>query len=185
MMNSIPLPPVVPLPAEPQLADIEDAALELYQRVVEAERRAEEAEHRIEEAERRLRAEMTEKTRRANRLIAVLASVRFEFVRLVQRLWPELQSLQANNLMELCVLFLRSWDSRLHQASIRVVDLTGLPLTDELAGDVEVESHVPDPSVAQAMVRETLAPLVLLEGKVIGMAKIVTSVPETKEENVQ
>ena len=56
----------------------------------------------------------------------------------------------------------------------------GIPILIHLppiSDDVEVESHVPDPSVSQTEVRETLTPLVLLDGKVIGLAKVVTSVP--------
>lgn len=47
-----------------------------------------EADRRIGEVERRLRTEMSEKSRSANRLIALLAAQRFEFERLVRRLGP-------------------------------------------------------------------------------------------------
>lgn len=178
MVNELPVPSSIPLPAEARLEDIEDAALEFYQRVAEADRR-------IGEVERRLRTEMSEKSRSANRLIALLAAQRFEFERLVRRLGPELERRNAGDIMQILDLYARAWDLNLGRAALQVVDLTGQPLDEKLAEDVEVESHVPDPSVSQTMVRETLVPLVLLEGRPIGLAKIVTSVPVTTEEKAE
>lgn len=178
MADEIPFPPLIPLPEASRLEDVEDAALELYQRVAEADRR-------IDETERRLRMEMSEKARSANRLIAALAVERFEFERLVRRLRPELERCKAADAMQAFDLYSRAWDLKLGRAGIEVVDLTGHTLSDDIADDVEVESFVPDPSVTQTMVRETLVPLVLLQGKTVGQAKIVTSVPVPAEENTQ
>jgi hypothetical protein len=178
MMNELPLPPMIAQPDELLFNDVEDAALELY-------KRAAEAEAQTEKAVRTVRAEMVEQMRSAHRLIATLAAERFEFDRLMARIAPELERRNSNDLLQFLVLFKRSWELRMRRASIEVVDLTGQPVTDELAGDVEVESHVPDPSVAETRVRETLIPLVLLGGRSIGMAKIVTSVPVPVEEREQ
>jgi len=178
MTFELPLPPSIPLPAEARLDDVESAALELYQRVAEADRCS-------EEIERRLRSEMLEKSRAADRLIATLAAERFEFDRLLRRLGPELERRNAGDVMQYLEMFARAWDLKLGRAAIKVVDLAGLPLIDELVEDVDVESHLPDPTVTQTTVRETLIPLVLLGGKAIGSAKIVTSVPVTTVESTK
>jgi hypothetical protein len=178
MTNDLPIPGVIPVPAKLRVEDAEDAALELYRRVAEADRR-------YQEMERRQQSEIAETSRKTHRLISALAAERFEFDRLMRRLKPELERRNAGDLIQLLDLFAKAWDLKLGRASIQVVDLAGLPLSDELAGDVEVESHFPDPSVVQATVRETLIPLVLLEGKTIGSAKIITAVPVAVEEDAQ
>jgi hypothetical protein len=137
----------------------------------------------VEKAERAHRAEMIERSRSLHHLIASLAAERFEFGRLMQRIAPELERRGCRDLQESFVLFVRAWDLKMSRAGIHVHDLAGAILTDELAGDVEVESHVPDPFVGQTTVRETLIPLVLLDGKAIAPAKVVTSVPVTPKES--
>ena len=170
------LPPPVKVPGELNLAKMEDAAYELYDRVARAD-------EQLTKCERSLRAELAEKSRSAQRLIAMLAAERFEFDRILRRLSPELERRGASDLLQYLNLFVRAWDLKLSRANIQVLDIAGCLLDDELAGDVEVESHVPDVSVSATMVRETLVPLVKLDGKTIGQAKIVTSVPAKKEEH--
>ena len=166
MTTSFPVPPLLTEPYVAHLGDVEDAALDLYQRLADATRRA-------EDVERKCKTEVADHTRNARSLIATLAAERFEFERLLRRIEPELQRLKADDLLRVVSLYARSWDQKLLRLRIEVRDLTGMPISD----DVEVESHVPDPSVSQTEVRETLTPLVLLDGKVIGLAKVVTSVP--------
>lgn len=176
MAKELPIPDAIPVPADVHLEDVEDAALELYQRVAEADRR-------VEDAERRLRSEMSETRSHADRLIALLAAERFEFGRLLRRLRPELDRRNAADLLPLLDLYVRAWDLKLSRAALEVVDLAGHSLSEALMEVVEVESHVPDPAVSQTQVRETLVPLVLHEGRTIGIAKIITSVPVNAEEN--
>jgi len=170
--------PLIPVPDEIRLEDIEDAALALYERVAEADAR-------VAAMEKQHGSELAEQTRALHRLIAVLVVERFELDRMMRRIEPELTRRGCTDLLLSISLYARAWDLKLSRASLQVVDLTGSPLTDELAGEVEVESHLPDPSVTVTTVRETLVPLVLLDGKVIGPAKIVTSVPIAEEEKAR
>ncbi len=68
-----------------------------------------------------------------------------------------------------------------------MIDLAGQILTDALAEKVEVESAIPDPDVNETVVRKTLTPLVLHEGRVVGVAKVITSVPlpRSKEQELK
>jgi hypothetical protein len=165
--------PLLPVPDEIRLEDIEDAALALYERIAEAD-------SRFAAMEKRLGTESAEQTRTLHRLVAILAAERFEFDRMMRRIGPELTRRNCTDLLQSIGLYARAWDLKLSRASLEVVDLAGYPLTDELAGEVEVESHLPDPSVSVTTVHETLVPLVVLGGKVIGPAKIVTSVPKAE-----
>lgn len=171
--NNLPVPPI-PVPGQIRLEDIEDAALALYERVTEADLR-------FAALEKRFDAETAEQIRSLHRLVASLATERFELDRMMRRISSELTRRNCADLLQAIVLYSRAWDLKLTRASLQVLDLTGQPLTDELLGDVEVESHMPDPSVPVTMVRETIIPLVLLSGKVIGPAKIVTAVPIDEE----
>ncbi len=177
MTCALPVPAFL-VPDEVRLDDVEDAALELYARVAEADARLDQVQHK-------LREELGEQARALKRLIALLASERFEFDRLMRRIGPELMSGGMAGLMESLQLYARGWDMRLNRMSIQVVDLAGYPLSDDLVNDLEVESHVHDPSIRATTIRETLVPQVFLEGKSIGMAKVIAAVPSSSEDGQQ
>ena len=150
MTAPFPLPPFMAAPEGSRVADVEDAALDLYQRLADATRRA-------EEIERRSRTELADHVRNTRSLIASLAAERFEFERLLRRIVPELQRLQAEDLLRIVGIYARSRDQKLMRLRIEIRDLTGQSLSEGLADEVEVESHVPDPAVTETQVRETLS----------------------------
>jgi hypothetical protein len=170
-----PVPPPFPLDECAACGDIEDAALALYQKLADTERAA-------EEFRRKAHDELRDQSAKSRVLIARLAAERFEFERLARRMEPDLVRLEAAGLLRALDLYRRAWDQLLRRNNIEVCDITGYPLTDEIAEDLEVEGHVPDPAVTQTTIREMLSPLVRLEGKTIGMAKVITSVPAIAEE---
>lgn len=167
---AIEIPGFLPTPLKGPPANLEDLALELYRRL--AESAARERECRREAQER-----VEEITRRSNRVITELATERFEFERLIRRILPDIEKAGIEHVARVITLYARSWDSNLRRAQVEVRDLTGSPLTDELAEVIEVESAIPDPSVSVLMIREMLSPLVRVEGRVTGIAKVITSVP--------
>jgi hypothetical protein len=175
MNIGFPVPDELPLDEGASCGDIEDAALAMYQKLADTVRA-------FEESGRKAREALDEEARKSRHLIASLAAERFEFERLARRLEPDLARLQATELLRALDLYKRAWDQVLRRNNVEVHDLTGCPLTDDLAEDIEVEGHVPDPSATRTVVRETLSPLVRYEGKTIGMAKVITSVPTTGEE---
>jgi hypothetical protein len=46
---------------------------------------------------------------------------------------------------------------------------------------IEVESAIPDPTAHASVVRKTIRPLVKIDGRVTGLAKVNTSVPVQSE----
>lgn len=162
--------------------DLQALALELYQRLAESARR-------IEQCERKAQDELASQAREHDRLIARLAAERFELQRLLDRVLPPIEQGQLPpDLATALRLQARSWDAELQRMGIEVIDLAGQVLTDALSEKVEVESAIPEPVVEEAVVRKTLTPLVLYQGRVVGVAKVITSVPlpqggetETKE----
>jgi hypothetical protein len=173
-----PVPDLLPVPEGLDPLDIEDAALSLYQALADANRLNEENEART--------CSLTEEQARASQaLIAGLAAERFEFSRLVRRIARELERLGASDSLRVLELHERAWDQRLSRAHIEVLDVTGFPLTNELLANVEVEAAVPDATVAHSEIRETLTPLVSLNGRPIGTAKVVTSVAAQSEEELK
>jgi hypothetical protein len=151
-------------------AGLSERVLELYQQLADATSRA-------DASERQARDQVEAQTRALHRTIALLAAERFEYDRLLRRLLPELEKVGHEHIGRLLALHTRSWDATLRRVQIEVRDLTGEVLTDALADMVEVESAIPDPAVQESTVRETLFPLVLHAGRVVGLAKVVTSVP--------
>ncbi len=165
------LPGFLPVP-RPALAAVAlpDLALELYRAVAGA----------TAEAERQLagaRQASERRLRQADRTVAHLAATRHEFERLLARLVPDLAACGREDLTRVLRLFARDWDAELARAEIEVRDPAGQPLGEELAAVVEVEAAVPDPAVRVAVVRDTLRPLVSWAGRVIGTARVTTSVP--------
>ncbi len=150
--------------------DLKELTLALYQRLSDCIAR-------IEEREREAQEEIEKHTRRMSRLIAQLAAERFEYERLMQRVAPELERAGLTDLIRIFDLHARSWDANLRRAQVEVRGLTSEIVTDKLIEQIEVESAIHDPAVGEAVVRETLSPLVLLEGRIIGLAKVITSVP--------
>ncbi len=145
-------------------------ALELYRRLAECERAVEQERERAAE-------ELERHRRETSRLLARLAAERFDFERLLDRVLPDLAGAGREDLGDKLRLFARSWDAELERARVEVRDLTGDAVTDELAEIIEVEGVVPDPGTSQAVVREALSPLVLWQDRVVGLSKVITSVP--------
>lgn len=170
------IPDYLPVPAASLPGNLPELALELYRRVAESAREA-------DEQRRRAAQEIERHTREAGRTLASLAAARFELGRLFARITPALAAAGQEDLGRVLALFARSWDAELERARIEVRDVTGRPMTEELAAVIEVEGAVPDPAARETLVRETLSPLVLWAGRVVGVARVITSVPtpETTE----
>ena len=169
----LPVPGFLPTPLADPPSDLEDMALMFYGRLVACA-------ERLESAEKQGRAQREEQMHQAHRTMARLAAQRFEFTRLSQRIRSELETLcpdHTETIDNVLGLFARNWDANLRRAGLEVIDLTGHPLTNELAEVVEVESAIPDASAREIVVRETLTPLVKVEGQVVALAKIITAVP--------
>ncbi len=166
-MATDPLPLPGPLPVTDLRADLPALALELYRQLAETARQA-------ALRERALGDELAARTRAAERTIARLATGRFEFQRLLDRVE---RAGTAPDLAGALALQARAWDAELQRAGVEVRDLQGEVLTDELYAQVEVAGAVPDPAVDRPTVRETLVPLVLVGGQVVGAAQVITSVP--------
>lgn len=149
---------------------LEELALELYQQLAAETARA-------RECERQCREQLDALSRDANRTIRELAAERFEFGRLVERILPALTQAGLADVIKVLDIYARTWDANLKRARVEVENLTGRVLTDELAELVEVESAIPDPAVRETIVRKTLTPLVKIDGRVTGLAKVNTSVP--------
>jgi hypothetical protein len=169
-MRHVALPPYLPAVPLAAPAALPELALELYRKVAAATREA-------EQAQQAARQEVEKFTREAGRVLARLAAARFELERLLARLRPELAAAGRDDLGRVLDLFARGWDAELERSRVEVRDVTGLPMTDELAQLIEVEGAVPDVASRETTVRETLAPLVLWAGRVVGVARVITSVP--------
>jgi hypothetical protein len=174
MKNPFPVPPELTVDEVFECGNIEGETLALYQKLAEAVRAVEESDRRREE-------ELAGVTDRFLSLIASLAGERFEFERLVRRMVPELVRMEAAELIKALDLFQRAWDQTLRRNKIEVLDISGWTLTDEIAEEIEVKGHVSDSGVTQTKVRETLAPLVRIEGRTIATAKVITSVAAREE----
>jgi hypothetical protein len=177
-LDDLPIPGFLAAPELSQIpANIEDLTLDLYQRTSDTSRNAADTVKRIEQ-------QVRERGRATDRVIAVLAAERFEFERVLRRIRPELEQLNAPSAERVLGLFARSWDATLARLKVECRDLTGLPLTDELAAEVEVESAIPG-DTDQTVIRETLFPLVIYEGRVAALAKVVTLVAPVPAEEEQ
>jgi hypothetical protein len=157
---------------------MEGLALELCQRLADAA-------SEVKAAEQRAKKEMEEIIERKEKLIAQIASERFEFDRLMQRVLPDLEAAGLESLIKIFAVYSKSWDVNLKRAQVEVLDLTGARVTDPLLDLVEVESAVPDPVAGEGFVRETLSPLVKLEGRIIALAKVITTVPAPIEQKIE
>lgn len=136
---------------------------------------AEDLARRTLARERKARAAEQQESDRA---LAHLAAERFEFERLLRRIVPAMQrSRKLGKDARALELFARRWDQVLARLELEVQDPAGLPLSDVLAEIVEVESAVPDPALAEVLVRETLFPIVRFKQRVIGIGRVITSVP--------
>lgn len=144
--------------------------LKLYRDLHEARRNAQQAR---EEARR------TEETQRADsaRTIAALAAPHFEFERLLDRIRNSSQRLEEAEVADLLHVFNRSWASVLQREGIEVRDLSGQPLDEAVAPLIEVGTAIPDPNLNLPIIRETLIPLVVQHGEVVGTALVNTAVP--------
>jgi hypothetical protein len=174
-LDELPVPDYQPVASPDGFARLPELVGELCQRLGDMSRR-------LEMAEQQAREQFATQNRKMNRLVAQLASERFELERLLRRVLPELEAAGLANLAKVLTLYARSWDSNLQRAEIEVRDVTGCELTDELVEVVEVESAVADASVRQTVVRETITPLVIHQGRVIGVATIITAVPVSRDE---
>jgi len=173
--QQMPVPGFLPTPPAVTLRELQGLAQELYQRLADSGRH-------IEQGERKAHDELSSQAREHDRLIARLAAERFEFQRLLDRVLPQIaQGELPADLAKALTLQARSWDAELHRARIEVIDLAGQVLTDALSERVEVESAIPDPEVEETLVRKTLVPLVLHAGRVVGVAKVITSVPVPRD----
>jgi hypothetical protein len=172
----IAVPGLLPLLAAAPCAATPELALDLYRRLAASARAA-------EDGRRQARQEVERHTREAGNTLARLAAARFEFGRLLARILPALAAGAAGasasrvDVAGLLELFARGWDAELERAAVEVRELTGLEMSDELAAVTAVEAAVPDPGIARAVVRETLSPLVLWAGRVVGVAQVITAVP--------
>lgn len=169
--NQPPVPDFLPEPPDwPAPPDLEEMVLGLYQRVADYARR-------LDSSERQAKAREEAHGRKTRRVIALLAAERFEFERLMRRILPDLRAAGADEAVRVLTLYARTWDANLRRSQVEVCDLTGSVLTDELSELVEVESALPDSTVSEPVVRETLSPLVKVEGHVVSLSKVITSVP--------
>lgn len=168
--DPLPVPDFIPTPwAEPP-SGLAELAFAIYQRLaVSAEG--------SEACARSAREQIENHTRQTGGVIALLAAQRLEYGRLLRRILPELEQRGLPEVCKVLTLYARSWDADLRRARVEVRDLAGSVLTDELREMIEVESAIPDPAVGETVVRETLFPLVLHEGRVASPAKVITSVP--------
>jgi len=167
---STPMQNLLPASFADTIVTLEELALQLYRRHAQEKARADAAESAIQ-------AERDALTRGFHRTVSELAAERFAFERLLVRILPMLENAGLEQAVKVIQLYARSWDANLKRARIEVADLAGQRLTDELAEMIEVESPISDPTVREIVVRETLTPLVKLEGRVIGLARVNTSVP--------
>jgi hypothetical protein len=171
-IEPIPIPDYLSTSSAATLHELQALALELFQRLADGARR-------LENCERKAKDEFASQTRDNDRMIARLAAERFEFQRLLDRMLPQIeQSELPPDLAKALSVQARGWDAELQRMGIEVIDLAGQILTDALSEKVEVESAIPDPNVEETVVRKTLTPLVLHEGRVVGAAKVNTSVPK-------
>lgn len=169
------VPGFLPTPLDGSPVRLEDLALELYQLVADSAARARQCEREAQER-------IEEITGKSNQIIAELASERFEFERLIARILPEIEKAGLEDVARVITLYVRSWDSNLRRAQIEVINLTGHHLTDEIAEVIEVESAISDPSISSVIIRETLSPLIKIKGRVISVAKVISSVPVQTDE---
>jgi hypothetical protein len=173
--------PSVPnvLPEAPDVSRGEGAAelaLDLYRQLAQARRESHAA---LEQAEKRIDAHALG----LNATIAALAAERFEFDRVLKRIEPELTALGAANAARVLDLFVRGWSAALSREGVEVRDLTGLPFTDDLAEAVDVSCAIEDASIAQPVISETLTPLVVHRGRIVGKALVNKAVPRVERES--
>lgn len=167
MSLEIPVPDLFPEPAGP--ADAEQLALDLYQRFAAARATAEQAAAGAQ-------ATIDAHAAGLHKTLAALAAVNFDFRGLVRRVDP------ATETGRVLDLFSREWEALLTRHGVEVRDLTGLTFDDEVASWVEdVRGAVPDANVTTVTVRETIVPLVLHRGQVIGRATVLKTVPAVVE----
>ncbi|HWP43377.1 MAG TPA: hypothetical protein VNO14_09095, partial [Blastocatellia bacterium] len=102
----IEVPGFLPTPLEGPPEELEDLALELYQRIADGAAR-------VRQCEREARERTEEATARSNRLIVELTCERFEFERLIRRILPEIEKAGLENVAKVIALYARSWDSNL------------------------------------------------------------------------
>jgi molecular chaperone GrpE (heat shock protein) len=174
--------PHVPFPdALPETSDVSrtegasELALDLYRQLAQARR---ETHACIERAGQRIEAHVLA----TSATIAALATERFELDRLIKRIEPELAALGADNALRVLDLFARAWSASLARHGVEVRDLTGASFDDEIAEAVEVNAAIEDASIATPMIRETLAPLVVHRGRIVGKAVVNKGVPSTPTE---
>lgn len=176
--TNIPIPDYLPTSLAEPLPDLAAQVLELYRRAVTAEARLTAEQERTE---RQLAAQQ----RAADEVMAALAAPRFELARLCARLLPRLEVTGLAPEARALSLFARAWDQELTRHGVEVCDLSGQELSDELAQVVEVEAAVADPAVRELRVRQTLVPLVKLGGRVVGVARVISSAPPAAEQTGQ
>jgi hypothetical protein len=149
---------------------LEELALDLYEHSADVARRLRNSATRWEE-------KLAAQTAETDGVIAALATVRFEFQRLLDRFSRGPEPLDPERFRELLELFAKQWDVSLVRCGVEVQDLTGEIMSDDLAGRVDVQNAIPDPAVKELTVRETLAPQVRYKERVAGRAIVVTSAP--------
>ena len=154
--------------------DLEGTILGLYRDLAAAHRQAEE---NLQLAENYIR----ETTRETHQTIAAMASIRFEFDRLMHRIRPMLET-KGN--MEICGvldLFSREWSAVLARHAVELRDLTGEEFTDAIAEVVEICASFEDPNVRDPVVSNTLSPLVLYKGRIAMKSVIEKAVPPLQQ----
>src|SRR5947209_7364741 len=124
MMNpeELPIPGFLSAPELEQIpANLEDLTLELYQRTSDAIRSAAETVQHMDQ-------QVNERQQTTDRVVAALAAERFEFERVMRRIRPELEQLNAPTAERILALFARAWDATLARLKVECRDLTGLTL---------------------------------------------------------
>jgi hypothetical protein len=168
-VNPFPLPePIVRDAADP--VDLPILTLSLYRKLAALSRTAEDA---VSTAEKRIYDHVLA----TGKTVAALAAEHFDFERVMRRIEPELEAAGLHNVRRVLDVFRRGWTAVLTREQVEVRDLTNQPFSDEIAELVEVNGSIEDAAVTEALVRETLAPLVLHRGHVICKAIVNKSVP--------
>jgi|PlaIllAssembly_1097288.scaffolds.fasta_scaffold173195_2 hypothetical protein len=176
-MNEFPIPGFLPSASGP-IHDPGKAVLDVYAGLASARRQAEDARKLAEAQIRSIALE-------ADAVIAELSAMRFEFDRLLHRIGPQLEKIEAGGILSLLDLFSRGWSALLQRHCIEIHDPKGEVFSDALAEIVEVRAAFVDPEVKQPMIAETIAPVIRYKGRLASKAVVHKAVPPNLFSNDQ
>lgn len=129
----------------------------------------------------KLRKESAKLEHQQDKTLAALASEIFDLGRFWSRLQQKIVEQEClEELKGLEIILKRMW-SVLDERQVEILDLTGMPVSDELLKTVEVLKYVREPGTVAPIIKETKMPVIRCKGRLIQTGEVIATVGDNED----